>query len=202
MATLTTRILETRKERLIVILLLALGVPVLGAADGHPRDARRALAAGRCAIWAGVVLGVHLRWSGGSPRACCPGASSDFVLELPPLRVPRPGNIARQDARAHRVVPAGGGAALRARHADPLRRRPAAPARLARAARREPRRHGRARPAAPRRRAAFVVGFLRRDFGAAGLYRHGPARPARPGPDRSWRWSRSRSSSRASPTSS
>ena len=43
MATLTTRILETPKERLIVILLLALGVPVLRAAHGHPRDAGRPL---------------------------------------------------------------------------------------------------------------------------------------------------------------
>ena len=69
MATMTTRILGTPKERLIAILLLALGIPVLGAArddHGHPRrhlvrrarDAVRASCSSRCS------------WSAGWPRAC------------------------------------------------------------------------------------------------------------------------------------
>ncbi|MEJ2051297.1 MAG: nucleoside recognition domain-containing protein, partial [Calditrichota bacterium] len=59
MATLTTRILDSRKERVIVTLLLALGVPcsaqlgvILGMLGG--------LSLGASVIWGGVVVGVLL----------------------------------------------------------------------------------------------------------------------------------------------
>ncbi|HEV8118091.1 MAG TPA: ferrous iron transport protein B, partial [Thermoanaerobaculia bacterium] len=92
MATLTTRILETPKERLIVILLLALGVPcsaqltvVMAMLSG--------LSFWAVAIWVGIVVGVILL-VGRLAAKILPGRGSDFVLELPPLRVPQLGNIA------------------------------------------------------------------------------------------------------------
>src|SRR5262249_25921843 len=92
MATLTTRILETRKERLIVILLLALGVPcsaqltVVLALLGP-------LTPAAFVLWAAVVALVILV-VGRLAALLVPGRSSDFALELPPLRLPRLGNIA------------------------------------------------------------------------------------------------------------
>ena len=44
-------------------------------------------------IWAGVVLGVIVL-VGSLAAKVLPGRGSDFVLELPPLRVPQIGNIA------------------------------------------------------------------------------------------------------------
>jgi ferrous iron transport protein B len=91
MATLTTRILETRKERVLVTLLLALGVPcsaqlgvVLGMVSGISGFAT--------AIWIGTVVLVMLLVGYLAAKAI-PGAPSDFVLELPPIRVPQLTNI-------------------------------------------------------------------------------------------------------------
>ena len=166
MATLTTRILETRKERLIVILLLALGVPcsaqltvILAMLGGLS-----ALALG---IWAFVVLTV-LFAVGRLASIVLPGRSADFVLELPPLRLPRPGNLlvktlARVEWYLREAVPLFilGTAVLFA--ADRLRllgfigraAKPVLTGLLGLPAETAP---------------AFVVGFLRRDFGAAGLF--------------------------------
>ena len=87
MATMTTRTLETKKDRVLVTLLLALGVPcsaqlgvVLGMLAGL--DATATL------IWLAVVLGVLLA-VGWLAAQVIPGDSSDFILELPPLRVPQ-----------------------------------------------------------------------------------------------------------------
>jgi ferrous iron transport protein B len=172
MATLTTRILETPKERLIVILLLALGVPcsaqltvILAMLGGLSP-----LALG---IWAFVVLSV-LFAVGRLAARVLPGRSGDFVLELPPLRLPRPGNLvvktlARIEWYLREAVPLFvlGTAILFV--ADRLRLLGAV--------------ESAARPVLtgllglPSETAtAFVVGFLRRDFGAAGLFdmaRHG-----------------------------
>jgi ferrous iron transport protein B len=91
MATLTTRILETRKERLLVTFLLALGVPcsaqlgvVLGMVSG--------LSAFATSIWVGTMVGVMFL-VGYLAAKLIPGAPSDFVLELPPLRIPQISNI-------------------------------------------------------------------------------------------------------------
>jgi len=91
MATLTTRILETKKERILVTLLLALGVPcsaqlgvILGLVAG--------LSALATAIWAGTLLAAMLL-VGYLAAKVIPGEPSDFVLELPPLRVPQITNI-------------------------------------------------------------------------------------------------------------
>jgi ferrous iron transport protein B len=92
MATMTARILESRKERFIVTLLLALGVP--------------------CSAQLGVILGLTTYISvrgfaviivavagsmllvGGLASRFVPGTPSDFIFEIPPLRLPRLGNIA------------------------------------------------------------------------------------------------------------
>jgi len=167
MATLTTRILETPKERLIVILLLALGVPcsaqlavVLGLLSALPPLA--------ALIWAGVV-GTVILIVGRLAAAVLPGRGSDFVLELPPLRLPRPGNIlvktlARIEWYLKEAVPLFVLGTLILFVADRLRllgglERAAAPVLQGLL--------GLPRETA----AAFVIGFLRRDFGAAGLYK-------------------------------
>jgi ferrous iron transport protein B len=167
MATLTTRILETRKERLIVILLLALGVPcsaqlaVIMAMLG-------ALTPWALVLWGAVVLGVIVA-VGRLAAALIPGRSSDFVLELPPMRLPRPGNLlvktlARIEWYLKEAVPLFVLGTLLLFLADRLQLLGG----IQRAA--EPLLSGLL--GLPRETAeAFVVGFLRRDFGAAGLYR-------------------------------
>jgi ferrous iron transport protein B len=172
MATLTTRILETPKERLIVILLLALGVPcsaqltvVMAMLSG--------LSFWAVVIWIGVVLGVVVL-VGRLAAKMLPGRGSDFVLELPPLRVPQIGNIAvktlaRIEWYLKEAVPLFVLGTLILFVADRLRLLGFVE-RLA-----EPVLTGFL--GLPRETAgAFVVGFLRRDFGAAGLFelaRHG-----------------------------
>jgi ferrous iron transport protein B len=91
MATLTTRILETKKERILVTLLLALGVPcsaqlgvVLGMVAGISGFAT--------VIWIGTLVLVMLL-VGYLAAKVIPGEPSDFVLELPPIRVPQLTNI-------------------------------------------------------------------------------------------------------------
>jgi ferrous iron transport protein B len=166
MATLTTRILETRKERVIVTLLLALGVPcsaqltvVMAMLSG--------LSPWAVVVWAGVVVGVILL-VGRLAAGILPGRGSDFVLELPPLRLPRPGNIlvktfARIEWYLREAVPLFILGTLILFAADRLGLLPG----IERAS--EPVLSGAL--GLPRETAeAFVVGFLRRDFGAAGLF--------------------------------
>ncbi len=167
MATLTTRILETPKERLIVILLLALGVPcsaqltvVFAMFSGLPAAA--------FLIWLGVV-GAVMFGVGRLAARMLPGNGSDFILELPPLRMPRAGNIlvktlARVEWYLREAVPLfvlGTVLLFVADRLDLLRL-------VERTA--EPVVSG-LLGLPPETAEAFVVGFLRRDFGAAGLYR-------------------------------
>jgi ferrous iron transport protein B len=91
MATLTTRILDTKKERVIVTLLLALGVPcsaqlgvILGIFGKQPIAA--------FFIWAGVLTGVIIL-VGYLAAKIIPGQRADFMLELPPLRLPQLSNV-------------------------------------------------------------------------------------------------------------
>src|ERR1051325_3171601 len=91
MATMTTRILGTPKERLIAILLLALGIPcsaqlatILGILGGISFAALATLFA--------VVIG-QMFLVGWLAARVLKGERSEFVLELPPIRWPRPGNL-------------------------------------------------------------------------------------------------------------
>lgn len=91
MATLTTRILETRKERVQVTLLLALGVPC-SAQLGVLMGMAAILTGSAIALWLAVVLGT-LFAVGWLAARLLPGKTSDFILELPPVRRPQLGNI-------------------------------------------------------------------------------------------------------------
>src|SRR5262249_34824986 len=94
MATLTTRILGTRKERVIVVLLLALGVPC-SAQLGVILGMLAALSLRATLVWGVVVAGVVLL-VGWLASRLIPGERADFILEIPPLRVPAPGNLVRK----------------------------------------------------------------------------------------------------------
>ncbi|RPI28038.1 MAG: ferrous iron transport protein B [Acidobacteria bacterium] len=94
MATMTTRILNSKKERLIATVLLALGVPcsaqlgvILGIITGISPLAT--------AIIFGTVL-LQLFVVGLIFSRILPGKRSDFVLELPPIRYPHWKNIAQK----------------------------------------------------------------------------------------------------------
>lgn len=167
MATLTTRILETPKERLIVITLLALGVPcsaqltvILAMFSGLPTAA--------FVIWLTVVLAT-IALVGRLASAVLPGRGSDFILELPPLRLPQLGNIAlktlaRIEWYLKEAVPLFVVGTLILFGMDRLH--------LLGGLQRlcEPLLSGLL--GLPRETAeAFVIGFLRRDFGAAGFYK-------------------------------
>ncbi|MCK5688231.1 ferrous iron transport protein B [Myxococcota bacterium] len=91
MATMTTRILGTRKERMLVTLLLALGVPcsaqlgvVLGMLSG--------LSVWGSLIWLSTIAGVMLL-VGYLGNKVLPGNSGAFLMELPPMRRPVLSNI-------------------------------------------------------------------------------------------------------------
>ncbi len=93
MATLTARILDTRRERIIVTLLLALGVPCsaqLGVTMGILSMPGMPLTA--MLIWLGVVLFVLFK-VGFLAGKLMPGTRTDFILEVPPTRVPQMENI-------------------------------------------------------------------------------------------------------------
>ncbi|OGC21672.1 hypothetical protein A2310_06860 [candidate division WOR-1 bacterium RIFOXYB2_FULL_37_13] len=91
MATMTTRTLETVRERIIATLLLALAIPcsaqlgvILGMISTLPRKA--------VLIWASVVMLVFFVVGYLSSKVIS-GASSDFIMEIPPIRMPKLKNI-------------------------------------------------------------------------------------------------------------
>jgi ferrous iron transport protein B len=91
MATMTTRILETKRERIIATFLIALAIPcsaqlgvILGMLGPYPIKV--------ALWWAGAVISV-LVLTGYIASKVVPGEKADFFLELPPIRVPRMGNI-------------------------------------------------------------------------------------------------------------
>ena len=94
MATMTTRILGTPKERLIAILLLALGIPcsaqlatILGILGGISFAALATLFA--------VVI-AQMLLVGWLAARILKGDRSEFILELPPIRWPRTRNLLRK----------------------------------------------------------------------------------------------------------
>jgi ferrous iron transport protein B len=164
MATLVTRTLESRRERLIATLLLALAIPcsaqlgvVLGILSVWPAAV---------VVWALVLVLVFLG-VGRLAAILLPGEAPSFYLELPRLRWPQPVNVLRKTGTRVRwyvaeILPlfllasvllwAGDLTGLLERATGllvPLVRLVGLPA-----------------GAAP----AFLYGFFRRDFGAAGLY--------------------------------
>lgn len=164
MATLVTRTLETKRERIICTLLLALAIPCsaqLGVILGLLSQSGPGLA-----IWAGVVLVIMLL-AGWLAARLLPGDPPMFYMELPPLRLPRLGNVliktyTRMVWYFREILPMFIIASvliwagqithlfqLLVHHLQPLMRSLGLPNEAA---------------------VAFLFGFFRRDYGAAGLY--------------------------------
>ncbi len=164
MATIVTRTLETRRERLISTLLLALAIPcsaqlgvILGLLGSDPR---------LLLIWGSVVAAIFLT-VGYLAAQLLPGEPPAFYVELPPLRWPHPGNVlvktyTRMEWYFREVLPlfvlasvliwAGrltGAFDLAVQALTPAVRWLGLPDAAA---------------------VAFLFGFFRRDYGAAGLY--------------------------------
>lgn len=166
MATMTTRILGTKRERLIVTLLLALGVPC-SAQLGVILAMLAGISTRGAVIWGAVVLGVLfvVGWAAGQ---VLPGEPAEFVMEVPPMRLPVMGNIAiktlaRMEWYVREAVPLFLMATVALFVLDRLKllgviENAASPIVV----------HflGLPKEAAQ----AFIVGFLRRDYGAAGLF--------------------------------
>lgn len=91
MATLTTRILPTRKERVLATLLLALGVPC-SAQLGVILAMLAVVPFSAAAIWFAAVAGVMVSVGWLAARVL-PGERGDFVIELPPMRLPALSNV-------------------------------------------------------------------------------------------------------------
>jgi ferrous iron transport protein B len=90
MATMVTRILETKRERVIATFLLALSIPcaaqigiILGLLAGHPKA---------LALWAIIMLGIFVV-AGTLMSRLLPGERPTFFMELPPLRWPTLKNV-------------------------------------------------------------------------------------------------------------
>jgi ferrous iron transport protein B len=166
MATMTTRILETRKERLVTTLLLVLAVPC-SAQLGVIAAMMAVLPLSALFLWLGVVLGVLVSVGWLAARVL-PGKGSDFVLEVPPMRRPTLSNIAvktlgRVEWYLKEAVPLFLLGTVLVFAFDKLHvlgflREAGAPVVQSFLG----------LPAAATD--AFVMGFLRRDFGAAGLF--------------------------------
>jgi len=166
MATLTTRILETRKERVIVTLLLALGVPC-SAQLGVILGMLASVGPAATVTWLALLLGVILL-VGYLAAKVIPGESSDFILEIPPIRWPQLGNLAvktmaRIEWYLREAVPLFLVGTLILFVADRMGwllwiQKAGEPLIV------------RLLDLPPKTTEAFLIGFLRRDYGAAGLY--------------------------------
>jgi ferrous iron transport protein B len=91
MATMTTRILETRKERLVTTMLLALAVPC-SAQLGVLLAMMASLSPAGAVFWVVLITAVLLGVGWMTARVF-EGETSEFILEIPPMRRPRLGNV-------------------------------------------------------------------------------------------------------------
>jgi len=164
MATIVTRTLETRRERVIATLLLALAIPcsaqlgvILGLLAAVP---------GALLVWTLCMLAIFLLIGFLSARLV-PGERPMFYMEIPPLRMPQPRNVlvktlTRMQWYFLEIFPLfiiasvllvvgklTGALAWLVSIMEPVMRMLGLPDEVA---------------------AAFIFGFFRRDFGAAGLY--------------------------------
>ena len=90
MATLVTRTLETKRERVVATFLLALAVPCAAQQAVFVGILSRNIAA--LILWMGVVVG-ELLLVGYLSSKVLPGANPSFYMELPPLRLPKFTNV-------------------------------------------------------------------------------------------------------------
>lgn len=164
MATVVTRTLETVRERILATLLLTLAIPcsaqmgvILGLLSGVP---------GALAVWTVSLTGIFLL-VGLLAARIVPGERPMFYMEIPPMRLPQPRNVliktlTRMQWYFLEIFPlfmlasvllwAGklsGALAWLVNVMQPVMHLLGLPRETA---------------------AAFIIGFFRRDFGAAGLY--------------------------------
>lgn len=164
MATVVTRTLETVRERILATMLLALAIPcsaqmgvILGLLSGVP---------GALAVWVASLTGIFLLVGLLAARVV-PGERPMFYMEIPPMRLPQPRNVliktlTRMQWYFLEIFPlfmiasvllwAGklsGALDWLVGVMQPVMRLLGLPKETA---------------------AAFIIGFFRRDFGAAGLY--------------------------------
>lgn len=164
MATIVTRILETRRERVIATLLLALAIPcsaqlgvILAVLAPYP---------GALLLWSGVI-GLEFLLIGYLAAKAMPGKKPSFYMELPPLRLPKLSNVflktmSRMEWYFKEVFPlfifasvliwvgkVTGIFQLAIRGVEPVVQALGLPKETA---------------------VAFLFGFFRRDYGAAGLF--------------------------------
>ena len=91
MATMTTRILTSRRDRVLVTLLLALAVPC-SAQLGVVMGLLAGVSLGATMIWGGIML-LILFLVGWLAAKLMPGERAPLVVELPPLRLPVMSNV-------------------------------------------------------------------------------------------------------------
>jgi ferrous iron transport protein B len=91
MATMSTRILETKREKVIATFLIALAIPC-SAQLGVVFGMLGTLSLRSTLWWAGCIILV-LIIAGYLASKVVPGEKPDFFIELPPLRLPTLGNI-------------------------------------------------------------------------------------------------------------
>ncbi len=164
MAVMVTRTLETNRERLLATFLLSLAIPCsaqLGVILALLSRNQIALC-----IWAGIIAAVFLL-AGFFANRLLPGKQGLFYMELPPLRLPRLNNViikaySRMVWYMQEIIPVFicvscvlwlgerlGWLQLIAQWLQPLLGLVGLPPELS---------------------LVFILGFFRRDYGAAGLY--------------------------------
>jgi len=166
MATLTTRILDSKKERVIATLLLALAIPCsaqLGVILAMVASSSPAVAA---VVF--VVIVSQLFLIGSVADRVVEGHRGDFIIELPPMRIPKIKNILLKTYHRIRwflfeavplflagtlilfILDKTGGLVLLQKIAEPvIEKMLGLPIEST---------------------SAFIIGFFRRDYGAAGLF--------------------------------
>lgn len=166
MATLTTRVLENKRERLLVTLLLALAVPC-SAQLGVVMGLLAGVSFSATVIWSGVVFLVFIT-VGWLASKLVPGERSTLLVELPPIRWPMFTNVivktlARLEWYLKEVIPLfllGTALMFILDRVGILSWLIAMGKPLVSGWLGLP----------PEASAAFLMGFLRRDFGATGLF--------------------------------
>lgn len=166
MATLTTRILHSPRERLITTFLLALAIPC-SAQLGVVLGMLGSISFQAVLIWAVAMVGI-LVLSGFLAARLIPGRRIPLVIELPPMRLPLPANVLKKTLGRLKwylleVIPLFLLGTFLTFCLDKLgllsviieAAKPLTTGWLG---------------LPPEASTAFVMGFLRRDFGAAGLF--------------------------------
>ncbi len=166
MATLSARILESRDARLIVTFLLALGVPC-SAQLGVVMGLAGAVGPVGLLLVFGVII-AELFAAGYVASRILGGPRPDFIVEIPLLRLPTAANVLRKtwqraewflrEALPYFILGTGVLAVLSWFHVLDLIERAFRPVIVSLLS------------LPPESTYAFLVGFLRRDYGAAGLF--------------------------------